>query len=116
MGYAKAIKRLNFPDLSEDDDPIWVEIRNPKTLPLRQLMPDSDVETDADGKPMDRAAATMATFGILAGLVTNWHVYNATSDDDQPLPLPATAAHIDSLPFEIQQELMAEMKAVTGNP
>ncbi len=116
--YAKSTIRQDFPDLSEDDDLIFVIIRNPRTLPIDQLTPDTQVEVGADGQPVDMGAGKAATFGIIAGLVTHWHVYDGTIDEDDapPLPLPATADHIAALPFEIQNWLIKQIGDVLSTP
>lgn len=113
--YANASLTINFPDLSEGDDLIYVTMRNPKTVPLDQLVP-GDVPTDENGEP-DREALTDATYAILAGLVTDWHVYDGTTDEDSPaLELPATVELVRKLPMEILNGLMTEVGKVTANP
>ena len=114
--YANATTRFDFPDLSEDDDPIYVIIRNPKTVPAERLAPAGDVPTGPDGKP-ERDAAMNASFEVMAGLVVDWHVYDATAEDDSPpLPLPATVAMLRSLPFEIVQAITDEIAKVLSPP
>ncbi|MFD0405621.1 hypothetical protein [Kitasatospora sp. NPDC127116] len=109
-GYANRVITLDFPDLTEPDaEPIRVVMRNPKTVPSQELMPDApDNATTSE--------AFQAGLAILAKLVIGWHVYDATSlDDDQPpLPLPATAELVAKLPMEIQNRMAAEISAVTG--
>ncbi|MFE5582562.1 hypothetical protein [Kitasatospora sp. NPDC056531] len=109
-GYANRVITLNFPELTEPgDEPIRVVMRNPKTVPAQALMAD----TPNDATPEE---AFQAGIAILAKLVIGWHVYDATSlDDDQPpLPLPATADLVAKLPMEIQNRMAAELKETTS--
>lgn len=109
--YANAAVRLDFPDLSEDDDPIYVTIKNPKRVPADALIPSADVD-QADTEAMKRE-----TFTVLAGLIVDWHVYDGNIDEDSdPLPLPATADTIASLPFEIVKKLTDEVFSVVAPP
>lgn len=109
--YANATLKLEFDDLSMPDDAIYVTIRNPKTVPLDQLTP-SDLSNDATD---DEKKA--GTFGIIAGLILDWHVYDATTDEDSPaLALPATAASVRLLPLEIQQTLIDNISEVVSTP
>ena len=110
MGYANTKIRLDFPDLSEDDDPIYVVIRNPRTVPGPQLLAD-DLPPDADSQ-----AHMDAGFAVMARLVTDWHVYDGTVDDGEPLPLPATVEAMRKLPMEITVRLSDEIGAVTNPP
>jgi hypothetical protein len=113
--YANSLVRLEFPDLSEDGDLIQVTIRNPKTVPADKLIP-ADLPVGADGTP-DRQAAMDASYTVMAGLVTDWHVYDATAaDDSPPLPLPATAEALRSLPFEIVQSITDRIGQVLTPP
>ena len=114
MGYANRLKRLDFPDLSEPDDPIFVVIRNPKTLSGAQLVVDQ-VDLDADGRPTDLEQAKRASYGLLASLIRDWHVYDATVDEDPPLlGLPAQPDDIDRLPAEIAMAIAAEVNQITN--
>jgi hypothetical protein len=113
--YANSTVRLDFPDLSEDDDPIYVVIRNPKTVPADVLMP-ADVPEGPDGKP-ESSAAIAASYEVMAKLVVDWHVYDGTAEDDSPpLPLPATPEHLKTLPFDIVQRIASEMGQVLTAP
>lgn len=109
-GYANRVITLNFEELSEPGDLVHVVMKNPRLVPLDELTA-SDVPTGANGEP-DVTQMTEASYGILAPLVKAWHVYDATddSDDQRPLPLPATPASVRKLPMEIQQ---AMIKAIT---
>jgi hypothetical protein len=116
MGYANQLVRLEFPDLSEEGDPIFVTIRNPKTLPLATMTP-KDVEVDANGQPTDPAAAIEATYELMASIVHDWHVYDAANPNNtQPLPLPATVEHFRVLPMDIISRFGEALKTVTVPP
>jgi hypothetical protein len=115
--YANQHLLLEFPDLSEDNDPIWVKIRNPKIVPMDQLVPAGNLAVGADGE-VDMQEAKAAGYGVVAGLIMDWHVYDATSDeDDMPaLPIPATADLVKLLPMEIQIRITEEIRKVTAGP
>lgn len=110
-GYANRTIKLDFPDLAEPGDDIFVIIKNPKTVPLGELTPKGGGSV-VDGQ-VDMEKAMPAMNGVIAGLVKAWHVYDATSlDDDQPvLPLPADADAVARLPHEITNRII---ELVTG--
>jgi hypothetical protein len=110
-GYANRTILLTFPELSEDGDNVHVVIKNPKTVPLAELTPKGGGSV-VDGQ-VDMEQAMPAMYAVIAGLVKAWHVYDATSlDDDQPpLPLPATAESVAKLPHEITNQIM---EMITG--
>lgn len=116
-GYVNRTVTLNFPELSEEGDDVHVVIKNPRILPLAELEPE-DVATGADGQP-DPKKAIVAMNAMLANLVKAWHVWDATvtsdADEDQKLlPLPATAASVAKLPWEIQKALMDQVTSVVN--
>lgn len=115
--YANQLIRLDFPDLSEDDDPIYVTIRNPKTVPSDTLMPKQDVPEGPDGKP-ESSAAISASYEVMGELIVDWHVYDALDDrdDSPPLELPATPDKLRRLPFDILQRIAGEMNKVLATP
>jgi hypothetical protein len=114
--YANSHVRLDFPDLSEEGDLIYVTIRNPKTVPSQVLMPD-EVPEGEDGKPLSSEAAIAASYAVMARIITDWHVYDGTAEEDSPpLPLPATVDHLKTLPFAILQRLSNEIGAVVTAP
>lgn len=115
--YANALLPWQFPDLSEDGDMIYVTIRNPKTVPLEQLTAGMDqVGTGPDGQP-DVAQANAASFRVMADLIHDWHVYDATiAGDSDPLPLPATPEMVRKLPMEITQWIMKRITDVMSVP
>jgi hypothetical protein len=108
-GYANRTVRLDFEDLSEDGELIHVILKNPKIVPLDELQP-ADVPLGPDGQPVEEEAR-IAMYRVVAGLVKAWHVYDATStDDDQPrLGLPATP---DA--WDINKEIFRRIREVTN--
>jgi hypothetical protein len=112
-GYANRTVRLEFPDLSEFDDLIYVVMRNPKTVPPDDLRAAGNVPAGADGEP-ETEAAMRASYQIFSRLVVSWHVYDATSNDEnQPLlGLPATPADVAKLPLEILNAMGEELAKV----
>jgi hypothetical protein len=109
-GYKNRLIPLEFPELSEDGDLISVTLRNPQTVPFDNLQP-RQVAHDANGEPIDKQDAYLAMYEVYARMIVNWHVYDATSlDDDQPeLPLPATAENFAKLPLEVQNRVADEV-------
>lgn len=109
-GYRNRTIRLDFADLSEEGDMVYVVMRNPRTVPTDQLNA-RDVQLDAQGLPVDPEDAKLAGREVLAGLIVDWHVYDAsTSADEQPLlALPATAEAVAKLPLEIQNRVITEV-------
>jgi hypothetical protein len=79
-------------------------------VPETWLIP-RDVARDAQGNVLDRNEPVLAGCEVLARLVTDWHVYDATSglDDQPPLALPATGDLVAKLPSEIQNRLSNEV-------
>lgn len=144
-GYANRIITLPFPELAEPGDDIHVVIRNPRLMPVEELR--SLAGGDRSKADMDRIAAAKAAldagqdvpddlvtdedagrgFAMVARLVIGWHVYDATStEEDQPLlPLPATPELVGKLPQDILTRIMEEVNkanppgspaATTGSP
>jgi hypothetical protein len=113
-GYANRTVMLDFPDLSEDGDRIHVVIKNPKVVPLAELRP-QNVTLGPDGNPNEDEAES-ATYRIIAGLVKAWHVYDATSlEEDQPeLALPATPESVAKLPMMITERIAEEIAKVVS--
>lgn len=101
-GYAKRFVTLHFPELSEDGDDVHIVLRNPKLMAPSELRR-RDVALGPDGEPEDMNDAMQASYEVMAKLVIGWHVYDATStDDEQPLlGLPATGHSVGKLPMEI---------------
>lgn len=100
MGYANRLVRLDFPDLADEGDEIWVQIRNPKTLPLDQLT-SKVTATDLDGVDKADPKVMAAVYDLVASVIVDWHVYDGSRDDEPLLELPATAEKVATLPTEI---------------
>ena len=107
-GYANRVVTLRFPDLTEEgDQELFVILRNPKTLPPDELVP-QDLPVDADGRPIDQDLAAQRSREIIAKLIVGWRMYDATDfgvdletsepTDQHPLELPATADLVAKLP------------------
>lgn len=107
-GYDNRFKRIDFPDLG---DGVYVVLRNPKTLPPSKMKPEG-IQLDATGNPVDEEDAERAMLAVIAKLVRDWNVYDASSDEDeQPLlPLPATTESMECLPLEILKRLSEEIR------
>lgn len=107
-GYADRFKTLTFDELGDE---LWITIRNPKTVPPSKLRPES-IPLDASGNPINPEQAELQMYDVMAALIKDWHVYDATSDeDDQPvLPLPATAESIAKLPLGIILAISRELE------
>jgi hypothetical protein len=113
-GYANRHIRIDFPELSEEGDLVWVRIRNPRTVPVAEMQSAAeDVRLGPDGKPLpeDTEKALSSGNKLIAKLVTDWHVYDASAlGDDQPLlGLPATPELVAKLPLEILDRLGEEL-------
>lgn len=114
--YANSTIMREYPDLAEDGDKIYVVLRNPKTMPLDKLAP-PEVPKRADGTDDEEAIKT-AMYGIMAGMVVEWNVYdaNAEEEDSPPFGVPATAEMVAALPFEIANDLMEQITGVMRPP
>jgi hypothetical protein len=115
-GYAKRTIKLDFADLSEPGDEIYIAIRNPRLVPPGELR-GKDIALDDNGTPVNPAEAEQAMYETLAKLVVSWHVYDATdlSDEQAVLPLPAAADDVAKLPTEIINRLAEEIQQA-ANP
>lgn len=115
-GYANRTIKLDFPGLSEDGDEVYVAIRNPRIVPPGELR-GRDIALDGNGQPVDPGEAEQAMYETLAKLVVSWHVYDGTdlSDDQAPLPLPATAENVAKLPTDIINRVAEEIREA-ANP
>jgi hypothetical protein len=110
-GYANRTILLDFPDLSEEGDKVHVIIRNPKMIPVPDLLPpelplrDGESETSRDYRQ---------GCAVMARLVVAWHVYDASdlNEDQALLQLPATPESCAKLPVEIQEAIGEAIKAV----
>jgi hypothetical protein len=112
MGYGKKTVRIDFPDISDDGDPIYVTILNPRLASQDKVSPDRDIATGPDGKPLDGREAMAGTYEIIAKLVRDWHVYDIDddADDPAPMPLPATPELVAKLPLTIIAALSTEVQ------
>lgn len=112
-GYDNRFVTLKFPALGEG---VFVTIRNPRVMPASMLRPE-DIAMDANGQPVYPEEAERATNVMVAKLVRDWHVYDATSDEDeQPvLDLPATPESVAKLPLSIYLAI-AEEVGKAANP
>lgn len=109
MPYANRVIHLDFPELSEEGDEIWLKIRNPKLVPPGEMrrrtvknLPDGTVDEDDE---------LMATYEVMAKLVIGGHVYDGMSTDDEvePLSQPLNAVGVAKLPTEILTRIGREM-------
>lgn len=105
-GYRDQVTTLTFPELSEEGDLIWVTIRNPKLMSLEELQP-KDVPVDAEGNPIDPAAAQRESYAIMAKLIIGAHVYDATA----PIELDETGQVISDMPLLPRTGYTAELIA-----
>lgn len=118
MGYANRSLKIEFPELSEPGDPIWVTIRNPRLMTQSELRP-RDVEIGADGVPTDLDEAQEAMFETLARLIIGCKVYDASDlsldtegneiGGDELIPTPVTPASIGKFPAHILKRLTDEI-------
>lgn len=139
-GYKNPVITLRFDDLG---DGCHVVIRNPKLMPGGQLRAMASGRSDADREKFKAALAAAEAgqeppddvltdadedriFGMIAGLVVGWRVWDPTApvdvDDDgniiegdsEParLPLPATPETVKLLPQAILTRIMNEVSTV----
>lgn len=129
-GYKNRTTTIPFPDLSEDDDPIWIRIRNPKILTTDFFDSDADLPIEPSVEGMDEAtrvatlrahakavsAASMAqSREIMSRLIVDWHVYDANDESDDPEPLgDPSVATVALLPVEIITKLSEAMTGATN--
>jgi hypothetical protein len=112
MAYKNRFIDLTFPELSEDDDKIWVKIRNPRIMPPAELVRRPIKKLD-DGED-DPADTILATCELFAKLIVGWHVYDGMDNDDNPaaLGLPATGLLVRKVPTEILGRLGEELAKI----
>ncbi|MDI5965718.1 hypothetical protein [Streptantibioticus silvisoli] len=79
-GYNNRFVLLTFPELGEK---VSVLLRNPKLQPPNDLTPE-DVPVDADGEPVDQKDAERAVYKMVAGLIVDWRVYDASASGETP--------------------------------
>jgi hypothetical protein len=109
-GYRNRTIRLDFSALAEDGDQVYVVMRNPRTVPTDQLNA-REVQLDAQGSPVDPEDAKLAGREVLARLVVDARVYDASVEAaEQPLlALPLAPGDVAKLPLEIQNALITEV-------
>ncbi len=107
-GYANRTVRIEFPELSEPGDLVYVVLRNRKTVTLETLTGPEDAKAE------ERDPARFSR-EVIARMVVDWHVYDADdpSQDQASLPLPATPELVAKLPIEIRTALS---KALNPDP
>jgi hypothetical protein len=108
-GYANRTVRIEFPELSEPGDLVYVVLRNRKTVPLETLTGPESAEA---GEQTDPAKFSRE---VIARMVVDWRVFDAFDDraDQDALPLPATEELVAKLPIEIRTTLS---KALNPDP
>lgn len=117
--HATLFPRIEFPELSSDGQPVWVEIRNPGMMPPAALEEAqvglADIEMDAEGRPVDDSKAAPAVFLMLARMIRRWSVPDIMSMED-PLPMlpspPKTADDIRQAPSMILSRVMDVVRAL----
>jgi hypothetical protein len=117
--HATLFPRIEFPELSTSEQPVWVEIRNPGLMPpavLEEAQAGLDgIETDAEGRPVDDRKAAPAVYLMLAKLIRRWEVFDVMADAD-PLPLlpspPKTADDVRQAPSMILNRVMEVVHAL----
>lgn len=125
-GYRNRTITLEFPDLSEDGDRVFLVMRNPRTVPFEELQP-RQVATGPDGMPLDPIDARAASYDMLARLIIGGRLYDAAlpenldpafaeQESDQPLvQFPMSGKQFGTLPVEIQNRVAEEVR-VGQNP
>jgi hypothetical protein len=134
-GYANRVVTLHFPELAEEGDDIHVVLRNPRLMAADELRSAGGSGGKEDMARIAAAQAAVAAGGevpdglvtdedanrgyaLVAKLVIGWHVYDATStEDDMPLlPLPATVESVGKLPMEILTAIMEQVGKAAPKP
>lgn len=121
-GYANRIVTLKFPALAEAGENLFVALRNPRLVPPSELQP-KEIALDADGRPVDLAAAQQANNEVIAKLIVGMRAYDATDfqvdAEGNPLPQrllegPVTPAVVAKLPMEIIKAISEELTAAVN--
>jgi hypothetical protein len=104
-GYADRIIRREYPELGEK---IFVEYRNPKTVSADMLAPNDS----------NNLTHRQVSYLVIAKLLRNWFVYDASSDDDEPpqLDAPATPEMVGLMPFVIVRDVMDDIAEAMQGP
>lgn len=108
-GYANRTVTLPFPELTEEGDTtVSVTMRNPKTVPLEDLLRDPAAEDS--GPPL------RTWYPVIARLLIGWHVYDGTATgDDQPLLAEPTADNVAKLPRVILEAIIDKITEANGS-
>lgn len=126
-GYANRVIHIPFPDLTDDpvNDPIWLSIRNPQYMSPQEMRP-KDLAMNADGTPVDTAAAQDSMYEVYAKLILGWRVYDPRSISIDPetgveadmvrLPSPPTPELVAKLPMVIINKLSEVVKEAINPP
>jgi len=109
-GYANRVITIQFPELSEEGNQIFVVLRNPKTVALSKLET-KEVSLLPDGT-VDQEAAAAAGYATLTKLIIGGRLFNAMADevdhvgedgipvlvDQPPLTYPISVEDAQKLP------------------
>lgn len=110
MAYVRTLHKA-FPQL---DDGVFVVIRNPALMPLTALVPEEQVERDAQGRPKDLARLREVNARWLASFITEWHVPDPADESDEPALLgEPSAATVGRCPGLITSWIVDQITAVT---
>lgn len=103
-----------YPQLGDD---CFVEIRNPMLMPPSMLRPKRQVDTDANGRPLNPDDAMLAGAEVMAGLVLGWNLTDPMDLDDDPpvLPLPPSVEDFLKVPTPVS-EAIGELIQRARNP
>lgn len=109
MGYGQPVIHLPFDQLSENpaEDRIWVAIRNPQLQSPESLRP-SGVAVDENGRPIDQEAAVESMYGVIAGLILAWRVYDTAVE--------VTVDEVTGEPVVGEQKLLPPVNPSAGRP
>ena len=106
MGYRNRTIRMDFDDLG---DGVYVTLRNPKLVPADRLAP-RQVAMDANGMPANQNDMFMATYETVANLITDWCVYDAEDESEDPAPLGAPSIeNVAKMPSEMFERITNEL-------
>lgn len=113
MGYRDKFVTI---DLDEYGEGCFVRLRNPKLRPVDDLVA-KNVETGADGKPVDMEKAHLEADRVRAGLVAEWCVWDPDTDEPLPLPTREDPSPLNRLPSGIFRKIDDEIsKAFPQSP
>jgi hypothetical protein len=115
-GYLNRFIDLPFPELGGIDDEgkaiVWVRIRNPRLIPGDHLLPSSTkVRVGSDGQPVEVDTKVEDTYGWVAKVVVDGHVWDALSlENEAPLiPMPPKVEDIGKFPIGILNRIGEEV-------